>query len=72
MRDRRRASVSKRWKGASRTCWCLKKFTPKTPGQKHCCTRHERIWTRAHQGKWGTDLIEKDPAYALVWYSYIR
>ena len=60
-----------KWKNMKK-CWCLKKFLPETPNQVHCCLRHGRIWTRAHEGEWGADLIKNDPAYALIWYDYVR
>jgi len=53
-----------------KTCWCGKKFKPKG-NQVHCCPRHARIWIRATAGKFGADLIKKDPQAALRYYWYI-
>ena len=55
-----------------KTCWCGKIFDAVPENRVHCCLRHGRIWTRAHEGKWGADLIKNDPAYALIWYDHVR
>jgi len=68
-----KASMSKSdWQHTRRTCWCGETFLPKSAAQRHCCTRHERIYTRARKGAWGRNLIKENPAFALVWYAYIQ
>lgn len=54
-----------------KTCWCGKEFMQTHGGQKYCCPRHQRIWTRAQRCKW-RDFIETDPGAVLEHYSFMK
>ena len=58
-------------KRTTKKCWCGKKFTTNNPAQKHCCPRHEHIYTRARMSKYGQDLVRDNPKAALRWYDYM-